>query len=1160
MLGLACKSCCRPLEIISRLQNDDQGLGGLSFGHWAKHRFRILFPSGLLTGATCVLAVSLTSSAFGQAVYGSVFGTITDSSGAAVPGVKLSATSLERGTTVEAVTNANGNYDLRHLLPGQYRVWSEASGFKVSEVTNVPVHVDQASRVDMQLEVGKITESITVSAQDVPLLKTDRADVAVTFSERVILDVPYGGNFTGLELLAPGTSLFGWQHASSENPQGSIQISVNGQHWSQTSYQLDGTDNRDPILGIIVINPILDGVTETKITTQNYDAEFGQALAGVVSTQTKSGTNSFHGSFAPSHHTGHASPIPKFLQIPGVRVPSDDTWNVVGSFGGPIRKNRLFFFGDYAGDRMEIAGGNRFNVPTALVRQTCLDSSNPVCDLSEYPHRIFDPATGNAFAFPNNKLPKDRISPQAVALLKLLPAPNVPNTGFSQNYFNASLDTFNNDRFDIRIDHLLNDKLQYFGRYSFADFRRHAAPAFGDLAGGIGMLDGFPGRSLSRNQSLALGVNYSVNERLLTDFRFGFFRYHVNVFNSSYGTTPAKDAGIPNLNFDQVFTSGLPSLWIDGQDGDDFAFGTICNCPLLQTEQQFQWVNNWTKAHENHVVKWGADIRYAQNLRIPSRPPRVGSIGFRHTRTQGPGLIGEGLGLATFLLGDATDFSRMVSTTIDAGERQNRWYFYGQDTWRLTPKLTLNYGLRWEIYFPQSVTGKGKGGWLDLNTGDIKVAGYAGINLQGNIKGNLRNLAPRIGLAYSLDAKTVVRAGYGRSYDLGVFGSTFGHTVTQNLPVLATQAIFPPEPVASVFNLKDGPPPPNRVVVPPSGQFKLPDQVWTYALPDEIRLATVDAWNLSVQRSITSTLALEAAYVANKGTHVFPGDDPGYDLNQPSIIGFGSVGRFEREPLYRKFGWTQSITYYGANASNNYNSLQIKAEKRFSSGYQFLGHYTWSKALDYNGDYFAIDPKVNYGISNSNHKHVFVLENVIDLPVGRRRRFLGNIRRWQDWIIGGWTLAAVTTVYSGIPFTPTYLNCGGIDIDTGPCRPNLVGPVHIIGSRDRYFTTTNGIVLQPHGTPGDTVGPWQRPAVGTFGNIRRNSLYGPGFWETDIDLKKTFRITDNAALEMRMWIPNLFNKVNLGNPVPCVDCLDGGKILGGAGAPRSFAYDFRFQF
>jgi hypothetical protein len=203
---------------------------------------------------------------------------------------------------------------------------------------------------------------------------------------------------------------------------------------------------------------------------------------------------------------------------------------------------------------------------------------------------------------------------------------------------------------------------------------------------------------------------------------------------------------------------------------------------------------------------------------------------------------------------------------------------------------------------------------------------------------------------------------------------------------------------------------------------------------------------------------------------------------------------------------------------------------------------------------------VNYGISNSNHKHAFVLENVIDLPVGRRRRFLGNIRRWQDWIIGGWTLAAVTSVYSGIPFTPTYLNCGGIDIDTGPCRPNLVGPVHIIGSRDRYFTTTSGIVLQPHGTPGDTVGPWQRPAVGTFGNIRRNSLYGPGFWETDIDLKKTFRITDNAALEMRMWIPNLFNKVNLGIPVSCVDCLDGGKILGGAGASRSFAYDFRFQF
>jgi Carboxypeptidase regulatory-like domain/TonB dependent receptor len=828
----------------------------------------------------CLICCSARPCAFGQAVYGSIFGTITDRTGAVLPNAHLELTSLERGAKVETLSNPAGNYEMSHLLPGEYSLKAEAHGFKVSKVTNIPIHVDQATRVDLQLQVGGPSESIEVSAKDVPLLKTDRADVAITFDQRVILDVPLAvkGNFTALELLAPGTSILGWQHASSENPQGGIQISVNGQNWSQTSYQLDGTDNREPILGIIVINPNPEAVTEAKITTQNYDAEFGQALAGVVSTQTKSGTNRFHGSLAPSHHGG-GSPIPKFLQVPGVRLASDNFWTVAGSLGGPIIKNSIFFFADYTAERLDRAAAGRFNVPTALVRKTCLDPNSGVCDLSEYPRQIWDPASGNTVLFPNNQIPRDHISPQAIALLKLMPTPNVPDAGFNQNYLSTGVDVFDDDRFDIRIDHIPSSRLQYFGRYSFADFRRYGPPAFGDLAGGIGLLDGFPGRAPARNQSLALGSNHLLTDTLLADFRFGFFRYHVNVFNSSYGTTPAKDAGIPNLNFDRTLTSGMPFMQVDGQDGDDFTMGTICNCPLYQTEQQFQWVSNWTKIHNNHSIKWGTDIRYAKNLRVPSMPVRNGAIEFNNSRTQGPGLTGGGLGLATFLLGDATSFGRMMSTTFDAGERQNRWYFYGQDTWRLNQKLTLNYGLRWEIYFPQSVSGKGQGGWLDLDTGEIRVAGYGNINRQGNVRTTLRNLAPRLGLAYAINPKTVVRLGYGRSYDLGVFGTIFGHTVTQNLPVLAQQQIGPSSPMDSVFSLKDGPPPPAPIVVPPPGRFPLPDQVRTFALPEKPRLPTVDAWNLTMQRAITPTFSVQAGYVGNKGTHVFPGDGPFYDLN-----------------------------------------------------------------------------------------------------------------------------------------------------------------------------------------------------------------------------------------------------------------------------------------
>ena len=1110
----------------------------------------------LATVVLLTLPSLFTMPAWAQAVYGKLFGSISDPAGAFIPGATLIVTSLERGVTAKATSNESGNYELPNLLPGQYNIRAEAPGLKSLAVTAVPIHVDQATRVDLHLHLGRVRENITVSAQDVPLLKTDRADVAVTFNKRDILDVPLRlkRNFTALELLAPGTSILGFQHASSENPQGGIQIGVNGQNWSQTNYQLDGTDNRDPILGIVVINPNPEAVTEMKMTSQNFDAEFG-GVAGVVSTQTQSGTNKFHGSLAPSHAGGGGGT--QFVQAPGVHLPSDNLWSLAGSFGGPLIKNRLFLFTDFAGDRMNRGASGTFNLPTALVRRTCLDPARPFCDLSEYPRQVYDPATGNTVPFANNQIPAYRVSRQAIALLKLLPAPNVPAASISQNYLATGHDRFNSDRFDFRIDHVASQKLQEFGRYSFADFREHGAAAFGDLAGGPGMFNGFPGRSLTRNQSIAAGLNYAIRDNLLADVRFGFFRYHVNVFPTGYGHPLAAEAGIPNINFDSI-TSGLPSLNIDGQDGDDLTFGPVCNCPLFETEQQFQWVANLTRIYRNHTIRWGADTRYAQNLRVPSDFGRAGSMGFSSSFTQASDSAAAGLGLATFLLGQVTGYGRNVSTTLDAGERQKRFFLYGQDSWRITPKLTLNYGLRWEIYFPQYVTGKGKGGWLDITTGEIRVAGYDHINLQGNVAPDFTNVAPRLGLAYAVNRKTVVRIGYGRSMDMGVFGTSFGHTVTQNLPVLATQSLSPPDNMGSVFSLQNGPPPAKFVVVPLSGRFKLPDQVDAFALPNKVRFPTVDAWNLAVQRAVTPTLSVEADYVGNKGTHVFPGDGPIYDLNQASIQGFGTLNTYERRPLYQKFGWTQEIRYLGSGASNHYNALQVKAEKRFSSGYQFLSHYTWSKALGYDGDYYNIDPRVNFGPSNSDRKHVFVLEHVIDLPVGRKRRFLGAINRWEDWIIGGWTLAGATTIQSGLPFTPSYLSCGA-DIDTGPCRPNRVGKVAITGGRNQYFTTTGGIPLAPFGTPGDTLGPWQRPLAGTFGNAGRNSLYGPGFANTDLDVKKSFALHGEATLELRLWLGNVFHKLNLDNPVSCVDCLDGGKILSG-NADRHFGYDLRFQF
>jgi len=1098
--------------------------------------------------------------ALAQAVYGSVFGTVTDPSGAAVAGASVTITSIQKGTKFETTTNETGNYSVTHLMPDQYVARSEALGFKAVESTGIPVYADEAARVDVRLQVGGTQETLTVSALEIPLIKTDRADVATTFSGKEVESLPlFNRNFTSLELLTPGTSQLPWQHSFSENPQGGIQIMVNGQHFSGTSYQLDGTDNRDPILGIIVINPTLESVTETKITTQNYDAEFGQLLAGLVTVQTRSGANNFHGSAFDFRRTGWGQARNPFTQPPDKPLPPIK-WNEFGgSIGGPLIKNRLFFFGDYQGTRRSDGATVRLNVPTELVRSTCLDPTAPFCDLSEYPQSLFDPATGKQF--PNNQIPRNRTSSQALNLLNLLPAPNVSGAGISQNFIASGAAKFDADNFNIRVDHNTTERLKIFGRYSFADFRQNAVGAFGPIAGGVGLSsDGFAGESLVRNQSAAAGFDYMLRPNLLVDFRFGFFRYHVNVLPTQAGTTPAKDAGIPGLNLGDTLTSGMPAFFVDGQEGDWFVFGTLAP-PLLENEQQFQWVSNWTKTAGNHTFKWGADIRYAQNLRVASTGPRSGSLEFFNSHTQGS--TGGGLGLATFLLGDVSRFNRFVNQTYNAGERQKRWFFYGQDTVRITHRLTLDYGLRWEFYTPQSVTGKGAGGWVDLNTGLVSVAGYGNINLHGNVKSNFTNFAPRLGIAYQATPKTVVRLGYGRSFDIGVFGSVFGHTVTQNLPVLVAQQINPPTFTGSAFNLSKGPPAATFPAIPLSGQFRLPDQVNAFVLPSKMRLPTLDAWNVTLQRAITPTLSLQVGYVANKGTHVFAGDGPNYDANQATIVGFGTLSTDERKPFFKKFGWTQQINYFGSDASDNYNSLQTAVEKRFTNGYQLLAHYTWSKALNYDSDYYAIAPRLNYGPANTDRKHVFVLTNLVDLPLGKGKTFLGNVSGIADRIVGGWSLSGTTTWESGLPFSPSYSGCFA-DRDTGPCRPNIVGDVHITGKRNGYFTTTGGVPLQPNGTPGDSIGPWQRPALGTFGSATRNSLRGPSFFQADVSIAKNLFLREGVSVQFRSDIFNLFNKVNLDNPQTCVDCQDGGTITntapGVTALQRQIMFSLRLQF
>ena len=1102
---------------------------------------------------SCGLFIALLpASSAAQAVYGSIGGTVRDSSGGVLPGVTVTITSLARKTTDSVVSNEAGLFVKERLLPGEYSVQAELAGFKTALVPNVLVGVDAQTPVEFVLEVGQLAEQVTVTGGST-LLTTDRADVATRFDSRQITDLPVlDRNFTKFILLTPGTQQLQWQHAASENPQGSTQTMVNGQHFSGTGYQLDGTENRDPILGIIVINPTLESIGETKITSQNYDAEFGQATAGVVSVQTKSGTNAFRGSafeFFLSDKFQARNPFTQFQRDPqtGRFLPETKRNQFGGSIGGPIVQNQWFFFGDYQGTRSTQGGSRLLSVPTAAARNG---------DLSAYGVNIYDPSTGQQF--PGNVIPPGRISQQARNILGLIPSPNATgrDNGTRDNYVASGSESFTENSFTGRVDARISDSTNLFGRYSVGDFLRDGPTAFG--TGGGAELVSLGGVSDVINQSIAFGIDRTLSSTLLADFRFGFFRYKVNVLPFDFGTTPATDAGIPGLNLDNTFASGLPAGFVGG-DGTsapgDFEFGSglgvnRCNCPLDQNEKQFQLVGNVTKqVGSTHSVKFGVDVRRAYNLRVPSDAHRSGEMTFSPNRTSLNGA--GGMGLATFLIGDVTNFRRYVSPNTNARERQWRHFYYVQDTWRATPQLTLNYGLRLDIINPQTINEPGNAGFLDLETGEIRVVGIGGIPMNGGVENNW-NWAPRVGATYQIDDRTVLRGGFGRSYDIGVFGSLFGHSVTQNLPVLAVQELRAPSNFDRVFTLASGPAPPVFPEVPSTGRFPLPNGVFARALPEQQRPPTVDAFNVMVQRQLTNSMSFEIGYVGNRGRDVFAGDGPAIDINQASLNGFlQGVPRNERRPFYNKFGWTQGIDYFCNCATNSYDSLQAKFNKRFSDGYSVKMNYTLQRTRQHGGTYFETDLPEHQGLYNSDldygppdwdRVHNFVLALVAEIPVGRGRTYLSDASPAVDAVLGGWQFNTNTIIQSGLPFSVTYRNAGE-DRDTGPNRPDLVGDPEGPGNRDQWFNTT------PIGSAGSAFG---RPARGTFGNMPRNELRGPGYWRVDASLFKHVAFGDGRGLEFRIEAVNVLNHVNLGNPDSEVGVP--GNLNTNAGRINSTAY------
>ena len=1138
---------------------------------WLQHKSNLL-----LMVALAFLTAGALRPAFSQAVYGTIFGTVTDNTGAVVPNATITVTDIAKGVSVTTQTNASGQYTMQHLIPDTYQVQVEVTGFQKATVDGIIVYADTSPKVDVQLSVGTVSQTVSVTSE-APLLQTERTDVATILNDRAVENLPnLNRNFTAFELLTPGTSYIGWNVSEAENPQRSQQIEVNGQLPFATGYELDGTDNQDPVIGIAVINPNLDAVSEMKVTSQNYDAEFGKAVAGLVTAQTKSGSNSFHGSafeFRRSDATQARDPFTQFARDPltGRFIPSTMHNQFGGSFGGPIKKDKLFFFLDYEGLRERTGQSFLQSVPTALAKSTCSSTTGPGCNLSDYLSlgRIFDPTTGNPndgtgrTAFTGNIIPNSRLSLPVVNLMNLLPAPNFGAPSLTtQNYLASGSGRFDTNQADVRVDHQLSQNTHLFGRYTFFDSTLDGAAVFGPAGGkGFGS-NGFAGTDKGRTHSLAAGFDHTFSTTWLTDVRFGWFRWHINELQPGFNQPLGTQLGIPGVNQgDLSLNGGLPQFNIKGLTdvGSSAAYGTTA-AQFLEKEDQYQLVNNWSHSMGRHNIKFGADVRYAlQHLvGLDNNNVRTGNFHFDPINTGSS--TSAGVGLATFLLGDVTAFQRTQTQNTNAAERQKRMFYYAQDTWRIANNVTINYGLRWEIYFPETVNGRGRGGLLDLNTGNIRIAGFGPWGTNLNVQKSFTNFAPRLGISWQAKKNTVVRAGYGRVYGMGWSGDIFGEVLTFSFPTQVSQNLNAGTTFGSLFNLTNGPPGFVFPPIPANGNFPLPNGIGVPTRPLYMRIPTLDAWNLAIQHELTQSMALQIAYVGSHGVHNMFDSSNQFDPNEPTIAGFGQINPLtgmafttdDRHPYFNgdaqqlgvgfghPFGWTQGIRYNANLATSNYNALQTKLEKRFSNGVQFLAHYTWSRSMTHESDYFFIDPRVGYGASYYNRRNAFVLAGNWDLPFGKGRPFGGNVPGWLNQVIGGFNLNGTLSWESGLPFTPSYNECGN-DRDTGPCRVS-----HIDGSPDyglgagsfdpithtvQYFASVRALT-----TNGQVEGPYVRPAIGTFGNIFRNSLVGPGFSNTDLSLQKAFVITEAVRLKFRVDAFNVFNNTQLGQPNQCVDC------------------------
>ncbi len=1046
--------------------------------------------------ALAVLALPSPSSA--QVLYGALVGNVTDPSDAAVPGASVTIVHKETGLSRQTTTNEVGFYNFPTIDSGTYDIKVTKEGFRVFTRQSQDIRSNFVTRVDVVLAVGSMAEAVTVEAE-APVLQSDRAEIRVELGGNTLqrLPAPPGRNYQKLYITLPGFTPPADAHSIPSNPSRSQVFNVNGTSRSSNNTRVDGASQWNIWLPhVTAYVPALEAIEEVNVVTNSFDAEQGLAGGAAINVQIRSGTNQMHGSLFEYHND-------VALRARHVFFPKKDpqVFNQFGgTVGGPIKRNKLFYFGSYEDTRDHRGFTRNESVPDMPMR---------LGNLSRFSTKIYDPATGNPDGsgrkqFEGNIIPPERIDRVAKLLLERMPPPTRSVTDLVSNFTGSGPQSLDRKTVDSKLNWTANDKLTMFARYSLLDYTSFTSRLFGTALAGQPFPPGTqnPGHAFGQTNSGTLGANYIFAPRFVVDAHFGYTRMDTSVEQDDITQNIGLDVlKIPGTNGTNRIQGGFPRF--DIGPGNFAVLGETENyMPYFRSDDQYVYnaSASWTKG--THNIRFGFDLS-RQGLNH-TQPEIDGSLGARGgfefgggpTALRGGDSPDKFNAFATFLLGLPTRAGKNLETALPYTTRAWQHSYYVRDQWQTTRKLTLNYGIRWE-YFPMPTRADRGLELYNPVTNKMLIGGVGSVPTDLGIEQSKKLFAPRIGIAYRATNTLVVRAGYGISIDPYSLSRPF----RTNHPILIDLNVVAPNAFAWASRLQDGIPP---HVVPSLGDgiIDVPGTVTAVTTDPQFQRGYVQSWNFTLQKDIGKGFVAQAAYVGTRQVRQLGVRQLNY-----GPIGGGNAGRI----LATKFGRTGAVQYIAPVGTGQYNALQTQLTHRFASGYQVNASYTYSKAIGITPD-SDNTPRVNlpefYGLNRAltdyDRTHNLQIVNIVELPFGRGKRWLSS--GVASAIAGGWQLNSILSRYSGLPFS---VGAAGATLDApnSDQRADLVKPeVKISGGTGpgQFYFDPDAFASPP------TARGLQR-----FGNFGYNRLRGPGVTNLSLGVFRNIRLSERWTLQFR---------------------------------------------